>query len=261
MSNADSAKPTPTDKPLHRNLVPLDSVQHRQLKLAKTIADDYSPVAGINAMFVNAVELIDACREYPVVFVRSGQAAADGTPSKEVVPMAVLGLKRGENLYLDGKTWRARYVPAHLRAYPFALVRQDENNHLICFDRDWDGFSDTEGQPLFNEDGQPAELVNNLKEFLQAIDRELQRTRLFCDRLVELNVLQEMRFDAKMANGDTLVVDGFLAINEKAMMELPDATVAELHRQGILSLVYALMTSMGNMRQLVERRIALGLPA
>jgi len=103
--------------------------------------------------------------------------------------------------------------------------------------------------------------VNNLKEFLQAIDRELQRTRLFCDRLVELNVLQEMRFDAKMANGDTLVVDGFLAINEKAMMELPDATVAELHRQGILSLVYALMTSMGNMRQLVERRIALGLPA
>ena len=108
--------------------------------------------------------------------------------------------------------------------------------------------------------GEPTEFMKGVQSYLEQLDAELQRTRAFCQRLVELDLLQDMRFDAQMEDGQTLVVDGFLAINEQKLAELPDATVVELHRSGILALLYAHIGSMAMMRRLVERRVALKLP-
>jgi hypothetical protein len=47
-------------------------------------------------------------------------------------------------------------------------------------------------------------------------------------------------------------VDGFLTVDEAKMQALPDATVGQLHRDGILGLVHAHWLSMGNMRRLVD---------
>lgn len=176
--------------------------------------------------------------------------------------MAVLGLKRGENLYLkaDG-SWDAAYVPALLRSYPFAMVHTGENNYVVCFDKAWTGFSEQEGQRLFDEQGEATELMKGVQSFLEQVDVEMQRTRALCKRLVELELLQDMRFDAQLPDGQSLVVDGFLAINEQKLAELPDATVGELHRSGVLALIHAQLASMGMMRRLVERRVALNLPA
>ena len=87
----------------------LDRVQHRTLRL-KPAATRYDRTAGMNALFITAVEFGDVCREYPIVFVEAGKGD-DG--QREVAPMAVLGLEPGENLMLgaDG-AWAARYTPA-----------------------------------------------------------------------------------------------------------------------------------------------------
>ena len=74
----------------------LDRVQHRSLRL-KSGATRYDRTAGMNALFITAVEFGDVCREYPIVFVDAG-TAADG--QREIAPMAVLGLQPGENLML-----------------------------------------------------------------------------------------------------------------------------------------------------------------
>ncbi|MFM8665637.1 MAG: SapC family protein, partial [Betaproteobacteria bacterium] len=117
-----------------------------------------------------------------------------------------------------------------------------------------------EGERLFDDAGEPTEFMKGVQSYLEQLDAELQRTRAFCQRLVELGLLQDMRFDAQMEDGQTLVVDGFLAVNEQKLAELPDATVVELHRAGILALLYAHIGSMAVMRRLVERRVALKLP-
>lgn len=251
---------TPKDN-LFTELQPLDRATHRDLRLSRLVQNDYSPARGMNAMFANAVELIDLGREYPVVFVRAGDGGPDAK-TLEVAPMVVLGLKRGENLYLKADhSWDADYVPALLRSYPFALVRTDESNYVVCFDKAWTGFSEQEGERLLDEKGEATEFMKGVQSFLEQLDGEMQRTRAFCQRLVELDLLQDMRFDAQMPDGQSLVVDGFLAINEKKLAELPDATVGELHRSGILALIQAQLASMGMMRRLVERRVALNLTA
>ncbi len=251
---------TPKDN-LFTDLQALDRGAHRQLRLSRLIHTDYSPARGMNSMFANAVEFIDLAREYPVVFVRSGDPKAEGA-TLEVAPMTVLGLKRGENLYLkeDG-SWAASYVPAMLRSYPFAMVRTDDENYIVCFDKAWGGFSEQDGERLFDDAGEATEFTKGVQGYLEQLDGEMARTRGLCQRLVELDLLESMRFDAQLENGQTLVVDGFLAVNEQKLAELPDATVVELHRSGILALIHAHLASMGMMRRLVERRVALKLPA
>ncbi len=82
----------------------LDRVLHRTLRL-KADAICYERTAGMNALFVTAVEFGDVCREYPIVFVDAG-AGPDGR--RDVAPMAVLGLEKGENLMLGAYRRQAR---------------------------------------------------------------------------------------------------------------------------------------------------------
>ncbi|HEX4511411.1 MAG TPA: hypothetical protein VH328_15075, partial [Burkholderiaceae bacterium] len=47
-------------------------------------------------------------------------------------------------------------------------------------------------------------------------------------------------------------------IDDDAMAKLPDATLGELQRNGLLYVLHAHKVSLGNMRHLVERRSASG---
>jgi hypothetical protein len=233
---------------LHLQPTALDSAQHRNLKLRVPVTD-WRVAAKLNAMFVAAAEFGDVCREFPIVFVKAGKEA-DG--SDAIAPIAVFGLTQNENLYVTGERWRAQYIPAVLRAYPFCIARIDDSRFAICVDTAFPGTSVLEGQPLFEEDGKPAELLKNMTTHLETLEGEIQRTRLVGKRLLELNLLREMRFDATLPDGRQHTVDGFLTVDDQKMTELPPETVLELHRNGVLGLVHLHWVSLGNMRRLVD---------
>jgi hypothetical protein len=106
---------------LHLQPAAVDSAQHRQVKLKVPITD-WTLADKLNAMFVAAVEFGDVCREFPIVFVKAGKEA-DGRDA--IAPIAVLGLTQNQNLYVSGERWRAQYMPAILRFYPFCIARID----------------------------------------------------------------------------------------------------------------------------------------
>lgn len=236
---------------LHRQPVALDREVHRTLKI-RPGAPDWSVAAGLNAYFVAAVEFADLCKEFALVFVRAGKDESGGRPL--VAPVAVFGLAQGENLFVDGTRWRADHMPAQLRAYPFATAQVDAQRRVLCIDRAWAGFSDTEGTPLFDADGQEGPTLREMHALLDRLEGETQRTRAFCDRLLALDLLRDMRFDATLPDGSKLGVDGFLAVDEQRFAALDDATVVELHRSGVLALITLHQVSLGNLRRLVERR-------
>jgi hypothetical protein len=93
-----------------------------------------------------------------------------------------------------------------------------------------------------------------VRDQLEKIEAEVQRTRLFGEELVKADLLTEMRFDATLPDGNTLTVDGFLAVDEKKFAALSDAKVLELHKNGALGLIHAHQISMRHMRRLVEWR-------
>lgn len=243
-----------SNPPMYGNLVPLDRELHKNLKLDAT-QPVVTRLAGQNSLFLAAVEFPDACKEFPIVFVRAGEAPAGG--QAQVAPLAVLGLKSGSNLFLEGDKWTGNYVPAYLRRYPFAMARLDgdPNNLAVCFDADWAAFNEATGEALFT-DGQPSEFLLNAKTFLENFEQEAERTRLICAKLVELDLLQDMRFEATMPGGEKLDVEGFLALDEKKYNELGDDKVLELHRNGLIALIEMHRLSMMNMNRLVSRYAA-----
>lgn len=233
---------------LHRSPVALDPIRHRLLRLRRDVADT-PRMAELNSFFVAAGEFVEACREYPVVWIPAG---VDASGARQVAPVAVFGVVPNQNLCIGASGWRTRYVPVLLRMYPFALARASDDQVAFCYDSSWPGFTLTEGEPLFEADGTPTAFTAEMQAQLQNLEAEVERTRLVGAKLLQKNLLQDMRFDATLPDGKTMTVDGFLTVDDKRLAELPDADVLELHKSGILGLIHAHQVSLGNMRRLIE---------
>lgn len=238
---------------LHKEPVALDTVLHRDLRL-KNELNAIPKLVPFTSFMVSISEFGDAALSFPILFVR---AAPDALGNDTVAPVAVFGLKPGENLFAtaDGK-WDAGYVPAMLRAYPFTMARiEGSDRWAMVFDNTWEGMSRTEGIPLFNDKGEATDLLNNVHKFVQDLETDLERTRQFCAALLEMKLLKPMRFDATLANGEALSVDGFMTADEEAVAKLPDAQIAQMYRSGMLGLLGIHSASLNNMRRLLDRRI------
>lgn len=239
---------------LHKEPVALDTVLHRDMRL-KNELNAIPRLAPFTSFVVSVSEFADAAMSFPILFVR---AAQDALGKDTVTPVAVFGMQPGENLFVtpDHK-WDAPYVPAMLRAYPFTMARiEGSDRWAMVFDNTWEGMSRTEGVPLFNENGEASELLNNVHKFVQELETDLERTRQFCAALLEMKLLKPMRFDATLANGEQLSVDGFMTLDEEAVNKLPDSQLAQIYRNGMLGLLQTHVISLNNMRRLLDRRIA-----
>jgi len=233
---------------LHKQPAALDLNTHRNVKLQLPVTD-WSVAKELNAVFLATVEFGDACLDYPIVFVRAGK---DDDGSDSIAPIALMGLRQGDNLFIQGPQWRGGYMPAVMRMYPFCIARMNEQRYAVCIDIAFPGTSQTEGTPLFTAEGKPAELVVEMQRQLELLEQEIQRTRLICKRLRELDLLQDMRFEATLPDGSKHAVDGFMTLDDAKVTALPDATVVELHRNGMLGLMHLHWASMGQMRKMVQ---------
>jgi len=236
---------------LHKQPLALDTVAHRSLRLQGKLSAA-SRLAEFTSYMVTLSEFNEAAREFPIVWVNAD--VDDG--KQQVAPIALFGLTRGENLFVANNLWTGAYLPAAFRAYPFTLARvQDSEQWAVVMDRSWEGFSETEGDRLFDDLGQPSQMLKDVHQFVQDIEVDIERTRLAGLRLMELKLLSPMRFDATLPDGQKLSLDGFLTIDEKRFGELTDAELGELHRNGLLGLIHVHRLSLGNMRRLIERRL------
>ncbi|HSI56532.1 MAG TPA: SapC family protein [Ideonella sp.] len=250
---------------LHKKPATLDRVSHRNLKLREDL-NTLHAAAGLNSFFVTVAEFGDACREYPILFLRAG-TDAQGKP--QVAPVAVFGLSQGENLFLPkdatgalpaSTRWQGRYVPAALRAYPFTMAKVDETQLAMCIDESWAGWSQEQGRALFDEKGEATPFLEELRKFTEQIEIEIERTRLAGQTLMEMGLLQDRRFDATLPDGSPLAVEGFMALDEKRYAELTDAEVLTLHKRGLFAVLHLHQISLGNMRWLLERRLGSAVP-
>jgi hypothetical protein len=238
---------------LHKEPTALDTVLHRDLRLKNELTVIHL-LAPFTSFMVTLSEFAEAALSFPILFVR---AAPDALGKETVAPVAVFGLKAGENLFAKGNAWDAGYLPAMLRAYPFTMARiEGSDRWAMVFDNSWEGMSRTEGQPLFNEQGEATDLLNNVHKFVQDLETDIERTRQACVILLEMNLLKTMRFDATLANGESLSVDGFLTVDDEALGKLTDAQIVQLHRNGLMGIIHTHQLSLNNMRRLLDRRLA-----
>lgn len=222
----------------------LHSRDHAALKF---VAGDQllAKVGAVQVVPLLVGEFTQAMHHYPIVF---------GGPEK--TPMAILGMKEGQNLFLkDGRFEDGVYVPAYLRRYPFTLAGTEGDDFVVCIDRDAPGFEEGgDGEALF-EGEEPTEFTKNAISFLNEFEAERKRTQLFVEVLIEADLLEVKHTVTVPADGSEreLIAD-YYGVSEDRLRALPDNQLAGLVRAGAVVAIDAHLLSLKQWDALIARR-------
>lgn len=232
---------------IYETAVPVSNGRHG--KASVEVGNQYGFTRHVNSIPLMAVEFPQAEPEYAIVF-----AANSGT----VIPVVILGARQNENLYLsDEGQWRASYIPAFVRRYPFVFsTSEDGQTFTLCVDEAFQGLNyQGRGQALFDAEGKPSPYVSNVLNFLQEYRAQFMRTETFCKKLIELDLLEPMQAQFTLADGEKMSISGFSVVSRAKLKALGDDKLGELARSDELELVYLHLQSMRNFNSLKDKLV------
>ena len=231
----------------YKEIVPLNKEVHGHLSLQ--VATHYNHTAETNSIYITAVEIIKAAHEFLIVFATGDDGA--------IFPAALLGIRDCENLYLNKKgEWLANYMPAYVRRYPFILAATEDRagQFTVCIDKHYAGFNDDDkGVRLFDDEGNESELLTENFKLLKEYQNHIQLTVSFCQAIKEMELLEPMKADAKLADGQELSLGGFMGVSRSKLKALKSDDIMRLFKSDYLELIYAHLASLNNVEILLKR--------
>ncbi|WP_160938302.1 SapC family protein [Teichococcus coralli] len=237
-----ASQPASGMPPLFGRVEPLDPARHGGLRLDRAAGLGFA--ARANAVPLSIVELPLAARHFPIVF------ATGPLP----MPLAVLGYRTGENLFVDEKgNWRAgTYLPAYLRAYPFIFLQAEGGTQLhLGIEPDAPALHTGSGDPLF-EEGKPSTFLQEMLRFCSDYRASLEETQRFAEALKAAEVLEQQEARVEFRSGGSARLNGFLMMNPKRFEELPDETILAWRKRHWLGAAYAVMHAGGSWSSVLD---------
>lgn len=231
-ATAEAGKPEGAgNMPLfYKNPVPLDTKKHVKLGLVKDFGLGFTKE--VNAVPINMIEMPQICHFYPIAF----------SPDENATPVALLGLRDNENLFLDDKKqWAPNaYIPAYIRRYPFIFSEVPGNDQLtLCVDMDDKLINEKSDQKFFDGEGKPTQLAQNALEFCKSYHAAAQQTAEFSKTLAQSGLLVDRQAEISVGEGQKINFSGFRIIDEQKLAELDDADFIEWRKKGWLPFLYA----------------------
>lgn len=238
---------------MSKQLMIYDNIQPLSDKHAKwsVNVENFDYVAHLNSSPLLATEIPFAAAEFPVIF---SATANEG----EYIPLAVMGLKEGQNLLLDEKKMLVtRYVPAFIRRYPFVLGgSKDSDMMALCIDEGSSALvpDGSKGIRLFEDSGEQTEHLKGVVEFLKDYQYRAEMTRVFTKRLHELDLLEPMTANITFKTKDAapLNLSGFFVVKREKLKALSDTDALDLFKKDGLELIYAHLQSLSNFNGLID---------
>jgi hypothetical protein len=228
---------------IYEHPVVLDRNIHQQLRIADD--RDFSFARSCQSAILAAVELSQAIKEFPVVFIKEN----DG-----YLPAAVFGLQQNQNLFVDetGK-WAARYTPAFIRRYPFvlALGQNEDDPMTVCIDEASAWVNREKGQPLF-VDGKNSPQLESAILLLEDYKVQMDATLALVKQLSDAELFSEKTAEFKLNDGQAFSLSGFFTLDMEKLSKLPPQTIYNLLQSGALHIAYLHLSSLDNWGRLVD---------
>lgn len=230
----------------------LNNVDHRNLKIITERSEKY----GDNVMFAMTFphELRSVQAHYPVFFnkdINTGQ----------FYPVAIFGLKSGENLFLASDGWDASYVPLTIVRQPFMIGIQgfeedgvSKKQRVLHLDMDSPRLSQTEGEALFMDYGGNSPFLESMAVTLEEIHHGHESSQLFLKQLLQHDLLESFTLEIELKDGSRNQLQGFYTINEDRLAELDGGSLASLNAGGWLQPLYMVVASQSRIRDLIDRK-------
>ncbi len=227
------------------NAVPVSFKRHA--KTSVKTGDSYAFASKVNSVPLTASEFADAGAEYPIVFAGEGE---------NVIPTAILGVAGERNAFVssDG-VWGGRYIPAFVRRYPFVFGHQTEENQLILhIDETFEGVNQNDrGERLFDSDGNRTQYLKNVLSFLQDYQARFNRSRAYCKRLVDLDLLRPMQAQFTLPNGERRSLTGFMTVDREKLKALDSETLSQMMATDELECTFLHLASLRHFAEIAEK--------
>lgn len=187
--------------------------------------------------------------EYLILFRRNLE---EGT----VVALALFGFDNGENLYLTGGGWDARYVPLAMEIQPLLIGAPPKGSEggQVHIDMASPRIGGGEGMRLFDADGRPSTFLEDRIEKLGALDTGYRQSAGFFAALERYVLLEPLTVEVTLDNGSTNRLVGFHVIDEDRLQELDASELDDLHREGHLNPIFMALASQANLAALIARK-------
>lgn len=168
--------------------------------------------------------------------------------------VALVGVGGDRNLYITKDSqWLCSYVPASLRAYPFALLNDSEGNKVFCLDDDY--LSDDDTFPrIFKDDSTLDKAAAETLDFISQCEQNRLLTVKACAALSEAGLIQSWPISIDRGEGqDPLKINGLHKVDEEKLGILDADALTVLRDLGGLPLAYAQLFSTAQVDQLTQR--------
>lgn len=238
-------------------IVPLNNVDHADLRVAQGYGAAYGDAINLTRVFPAEFEALQ--REYVILFRPSSEGGFQA--------VALLGLDRDENLYLDGDAWSAHYVPAMHRRGPFSISVQagdapgERRDPRINVDLDHPRIVREGGEAVFLRHGGNTAYLEAVSHALFVIYEGLSLTSAMFAAFAEAGLVEPVAIDITIGEGVHYDLDAFHAISRERLAALTGPELERLHRGGWLTLAIHAASSMANIDRLVVRKNLKGLRA
>lgn len=234
------------------HLVAVQPAQHQQLYVLPEQVDVHA--AGQNLIPVVPAELTHVATQLPLVLAKSGETG-------QFVLAALTGFAPNENLLMQQGRWLGLYLPLQIQRQPFFVgkANPDDNDYVVCIDLDSPATGQNQPLPvgaelLFFADGSETDFYRQAKQRLvQLLQGEQQRDALI-DVLLQCRLLQPMSLDITFADQSTTRLNGLYTIDADKLAALAPEQVVQLHQQGHLAAIYAILGSAAQIYALIARK-------
>ena len=209
---------------------------------------DYRFAAGDALCPLVPQELPSAALALPIAFVQSEGAFA---------PVAVLGLKPGENLCVSPEgQWVAGYVPALFRGYPFRIAATATSEEVLCFDQESGLLTENEevGEAFFDTPEQPGKVLTELINFFRQLALNQRVGTRACAALAEHGLLVPWAITLQTPAGEK-AVQGLWRVDETRLNALEAPVLKAVQEAGGLVLAYTHMLSIPHLQGLGQRAV------
>lgn len=204
---------------------------------------DFGFARQTNSIPLNGIEFVLAVKQYPIVF----------TGSDPATPVAVVGLRDRENLYVraDGSWAPGAYVPVYVRRYPFILLENPERKQFtLCIEEPRGAWPMRMGSCCSKATLLPRPRF--APDFCTAFQGHATATRAFADAVAGAGLLVEKRAQSA-ARRARAGPDRVWGPRRGQVQRSARPAVLDWRRKGWLPLIYGHLISTRNWANLVDR--------
>jgi hypothetical protein len=235
----------------------LNNIAHKDMRVITRYSAEFGD--NVQAVLTFPTEYADIQREYPILFRKDAD-------SGEFQSVALLGLARGENLFLDDGKWSASYVPGIIARGPFLIGFQEQELDgeirkapVIHVDLDDPRVNETEGEAAFLEHGGNTPYLIHIASILSGIQEGVAMARAMFAAFESYDLLEPVNIEADVLADVKYVLKGFYTINQDKLAQLDGSALEKLNKAGFLQGAFLAVASLGNVKKLIDmkqRRVA-----